>query len=125
MNGMVDESWQMRAEERQRTIQSLQAEVEQHKKDLANLRLEVVLVTFNFPFNHSLPPKLISPVEGNLNRFEGYRKLKATIDVHIKMEKVAAQEIAILRDEVARLTREREDFQAKVVVCTKMAMSTP
>jgi len=60
-----------------------------------------------------------------LNRFEGYRKLRATIDVHNKMEKVAAQEIAILRDEVARLTREREDFQAKVVVCTKDAMSKP
>lgn len=41
------------------------------------------------------------------------------------MEKVAAQEIAILRDEVTRLTREREHFQAKVVVCTKEAMSAP
>jgi len=41
------------------------------------------------------------------------------------MEKVAAQEIAILRDEVTRLTREREHFQAKVVVCTKEAVSTP
>ena len=41
-----------------------------------------------------------------------------------KMDKVAAQEIAILRDEVARLTREREDFQAKVVVCVKEAIST-
>ena len=41
MDGMVDESWQMRAEERQRTIQTLQAELEQHKKDLVNLRLEV------------------------------------------------------------------------------------
>jgi hypothetical protein len=41
------------------------------------------------------------------------------------MEKVAAQEIAILRDEVARLTREREDFQAKVVVCIRGAMPTP
>lgn len=38
------------------------------------------------------------------------------------MEKVAAQEIAILRDEVARLTRDREDFQAKVVVCFKEIM---
>lgn len=46
MNGMVDESWQMRAEERQRTIQSLQAELEQHKKDLVNLRLEVTLGFF-------------------------------------------------------------------------------
>ena len=46
MNGMVDESWQMRAEERQRTIQSLQAELEQHKKDLVNLRLEVTLEFF-------------------------------------------------------------------------------
>jgi len=42
MNGMVDESWQMRAEERQRTIQSLRAELEQHKKDLVSLRLEVI-----------------------------------------------------------------------------------
>jgi len=41
------------------------------------------------------------------------------------MEKVAAQEIAILRDEVARLTREREDFQAKVVVCLKEGMLSP
>ena len=44
--------------------------------------------------------------------------------MHNKMEKIAAQEIAILRDEVARLTREREDFQAKVVVCLKEAMSS-
>ncbi len=42
MNGMVDESWQMRAEERQRTIHSLQLELEQHKKDLVSLRLEVI-----------------------------------------------------------------------------------
>lgn len=42
MNGMVDESWQMRAEERQRTIQSLQVELEQHKKELISLRLEVI-----------------------------------------------------------------------------------
>ena len=57
-----------------------------------------------------------------MNRFESYRKLKTTIDTHNKMEKVAAQEIAILRDEVARLTRDREDFQAKVVVCFKEVM---
>ena len=66
--------------------------------------------------------KLLSPPEGHLNRFESYRKLKTTIDTHNKMEKVAAQEIAILRDEVARLTRDREDFQAKVVVCFKEVM---
>jgi len=52
MNGMVDESWQMRAEERQRTIHSLQAELEQHKKDLVNLRLEVTLEIFGL-FVHS------------------------------------------------------------------------
>lgn len=118
MNGMVDESWQMRAEERQRTIQSLQVELEQHKKDLVSLRLEVIREVSSFDQTTHFP-KLLSPVEGNLNRFEGYRKLKATIEVHSKMEKVAGQEIAILRDEVARLTREREDFQGKVVVCTK------
>ena len=48
MNGMVDESWQMRAEERQRTIQSLQVELEQHKKDLVSLRLEVIRETSSF-----------------------------------------------------------------------------
>ena len=65
MNGMVDESWQMRAEERQRTIHSLQAELEQHNKDLVNLRLEVNLEIFRLS-NRSLifqssfrPPKEI------------------------------------------------------------------
>lgn len=48
MNGLVDESWQMRAEERQRTIHSLQVELEQHKKDLVSLRLEVIPETSSF-----------------------------------------------------------------------------
>ena len=63
MNGMVDESWQMRAEERQRTIHSLQAELEQHKKELVNLRLEVILETFIFPSNHSFSHSSFHPLK--------------------------------------------------------------
>jgi hypothetical protein len=63
MNGMVDESWQMRAEERQRTIHLLQAELEQHKRDLISLRLEVTETLFVIPSDYSIPQSSFHPLK--------------------------------------------------------------